>query len=96
MVERRVPLVVLCGGVIEPFRDVLPARVCTVCKGRGKREPATFVAAAADGLEWFECDGHGELDNGQYDVRGFGSVRRVARVPIAEWFKRGLGGTIGR
>jgi len=59
----------------------VPPRVCTVCRLKGVRVPATLVAAAADGLEWFECDVHGETDH---------CARRVATVPIAEWFKRGL------
>ena len=68
--------------VMSMGRDV-PPRVCTVCRLMGRRTPATVVAAAADGLEWFECDGHG------VDAHPYGP--RVATVAVAEWFKRGFG-----
>ena len=59
-----------------------PERPCTVCMLKdGVHVPATFVAGAAGGMEWYECSGHGENDH----PCGF---KRTGRVAIAEWFRR--------
>lgn len=58
-----------------------PERYCTVCVARGRTVVATQVAAAAGGLEWYECNDHGPTDN-------VATVERVGLVPIAEWFRR--------
>lgn len=56
------------------------ARPCTVCLGlRGLRVEASFVAGAADGLEWFECGAHEPTDN-------LASSARTSLTPIAQWF----------
>lgn len=55
-------------------------RRCNTCAMNGKPPvEATFVAQDATGLQWFECDDHGPMDN-------VGEVERVSRTPIREWF----------
>lgn len=56
-------------------------RLCTVCLSRDRRVLATQIATAADGLQWYECDGHGPEDN-------LAEEPRVALEPIAEWYAR--------
>jgi hypothetical protein len=59
-----------------------PERPCTICMlDKDERVPATHVAGAADGMEWYECSRHGEREH----PCGF---VRTGRVPIAEWFRR--------
>ncbi len=68
--------------VIEPGADyVASPRNCTVCLANDVRRPATHVARAASGFEWFECGQHGPGDNLAYQPR-------VALEPIADWFDR--------
>lgn len=60
---------------------MIPVRCCSSCLATGlPGVTATFVARDEDGLEWFECDRHGPLDNAAIALR-------VALTPIAEWFK---------
>jgi hypothetical protein len=56
-------------------------RLCGACLANGVRTPAAYVARDATGLEWFECDSHGELDN-------VAEVRRESRTAIAVWYHR--------
>jgi hypothetical protein len=56
-------------------------RLCGRCLMLLKQVKAEFVAESADGLCWFECADHGDMDN-------VAEVRRVSRVPIVEFFTR--------
>ena len=63
-----------------------PTRFCTCCNANGVREVrARYVAADADGLEWFECGQHNDREN-------VARVKRVSLTLIEEWYrKHGLG-----
>lgn len=63
----------------RPKAEVLPARWCTSCAARdGKTSEAKFVAAAADGIEWYECGNHPPTDNAIQRLR-------VKLTPIDVW-----------
>lgn len=58
--------------------------LCATCQQRGEGSTrAVYWARGASGLEWFECDEHGELDNAAED-------RRVRRVPLEVWVQSEL------
>ncbi len=57
-----------------------PGRNCTVCNAKGKRRPAKYVATAADGLQWYECEAHAPDDN-------LADSLRVRLEPIDDWFR---------
>lgn len=58
---------------------VLPPRWCTSCAyADGSTSEAKFVAAAADGSEWFECGNHPPTDNAL-------AVLRVKLTPLEVW-----------
>lgn len=68
--------------VVDPSGEVVTApRNCTTCLAANIRRPATHVARDADGLEWFECGGHGPTDN-------VAETKRVALEQLGAWFDR--------
>jgi len=65
-----------------------PVRYCTICMGKGLGQiVATHVAGDADGMEWFECTGHGPTDHFCYTEGDVEFVRK-GLVEIGEWFRR--------
>lgn len=55
------------------------SRLCLMCYCRGKRDVvSTMVSRDATGLEWFECEAHGPIDN-------LAGVVRVSSQPINDW-----------
>jgi hypothetical protein len=58
---------------------VLIPRYCTTCASAdGSMSEAKFVAAAADGTEWYECGNHPPTDNAL-------EVLRVKLTPLDVW-----------
>lgn len=60
---------------------MIPTRSCSSCLAHDVRRAATHVARDADGLEWFECGRHSEVDNPS-------EVVRVSLTPMKAWFTR--------
>jgi hypothetical protein len=56
-------------------------RACHSCLAHEQRREAEFVAYDKDGMAWFECSAHSDVDN-------VGGVTRVRREPIADFFAR--------
>lgn len=62
-----------------------PETNCTVCIALGKITPATIVAAAADGMMWYECGQHDPEEHGK--LLGEGEPR-VAQEDLKAWRRR--------
>ena len=61
-------------------------RACTVRAFDGRLVEARFVATATDGMQWFECDGHGPEEHA--NLCSLTGANRVDLEPLAELLKR--------
>jgi hypothetical protein len=81
-----------------PTRTVDPSgsriaspRTCTICNATGKPgRRAAFIASNAEGLQWWECDGHGPNDHAVTfsDTPNDPDLQRAARESLEAWFER--------
>jgi hypothetical protein len=70
--------------------SVVMLRICTVCHlSKGELVPATHIATDADGMQWYECTGHGPDDH----ATAFGDVGRprVHLETTESFFERHFG-----
>lgn len=67
---------------------VIIGRLCTICMARGALKPAVNIATDAEGLEWYECEGHGAGDH----AKEFGDGLMRVKLESAEaFFERHFG-----
>jgi hypothetical protein len=56
-------------------------RLCLQCfYTAGKRLPSTHIAAASNGMQWFECPNHEPTDNP-------GGFTRITLQPLNDWLR---------
>jgi hypothetical protein len=59
-------------------------RVCTICEVNNRLIMATHVATNAEGLQWYECEKHDDMDHNT----AFGLGKRTQKESADEFFKR--------